>query len=180
MVMQMEISDAIKTRRSIRSFKKDPVPDDLLRQIIEAGAFAPSSHNTQPWEFIIIKDRTTIEKLSRTHEWSAHLKGAPVVIVACGNLKKRDHTFPCMVSVALAVENMLLTINSLGLGTCWTYIHNPELPQAEKNVVEILSLPDHIKPLCMLPVGYPAAIPKSKKTIETENITHREKYIEKT
>jgi len=179
MVMQMEISDAIKTRRSIRSFKKDPVPDDLLRQIIEAGAFAPSSHNTQPWEFIIIKDRTTIEKLSRTHEWSAHLKGAPVVIVACGNLKKRDHVFPCMVSVALAVENMLLAINSLGLATCWTYIHNPELPRAEKNVKETFGLPDHIIPLCMLPIGYPASTQKNKKIVKTEKIIHYEKYSEK-
>lgn len=175
----MEISDAIKTRRSIRSFKKDPVPDELIKQIIEAGALAPSSHNTQAWEFIIIKDKTTIEKLSRAHEWSAHLSCAPVVIVACGNLKKRDHVFPCMVSVALAVENMLLTITSLGLGTCWTYTHNPELPQAEKNVREILCLPDHIIPLCMLPIGYPAAIPKNKKIIKTEEIIHYEKYTEK-
>ncbi len=159
----MELIEAIKTRRSIRSFKKDPVPDELIQQIIEAGAFAPSSHDTRPWEFIIIKDKTTIEKLSRAHEWSAHLKGAPVVIVACGNLKRRDHVFPCMVSVALAVENMLLTITSLGLGTCWTYIHNPELPQAEKNAKEILDLPDHILPLCMLPIGYPEQFPKTKK-----------------
>lgn len=178
----MELSEAIKTRRSIRSFKKDKVPDDLLEKIIEAGAFAPSSHNTRPWEFIIIKDKTTIEKLSRAHEWSAHIKGAPVVIVACGNLKKRDHRghiFPCMVSVALAVENMLLTITSLGLGTCWTYIRNPEHPEAEKNVREILSLPDHILPLCMLPVGYPAVSPKKKKIIKTENIIHYGKYSEK-
>ena len=175
----MEISDTIKTRRSIRSFKKDPVPDELIQQIIEAGAFAPSSHNTQPWEFIIIKDKCTIEKLSKAHEWSTHLSCAPVVIVACGNLKKRDHVFPCMISVTLAVENMLLMINSLGLATCWTYIHNPELPEAEKNVKETLDLPDHIIPLCMLPVGYPSTTPKNKKIVKTEKIIHHEKYSEK-
>jgi len=83
----MDIREAIQKRRSIRRFKPDPVPDDLIQQLLESARLAPSGSNTQPWRFIVIKDAETRQKLQTASYNQRHVGQAPVIIACCADIK---------------------------------------------------------------------------------------------
>jgi nitroreductase len=83
----MDVSEAIKKRRSIRKFKPDPIPEEKIRLLLESARLAPSGTNTQPWRFIIVKDNGTKKKLQEAAHNQRHVKSAPVIIVCCADLK---------------------------------------------------------------------------------------------
>ncbi|MCD6229623.1 MAG: nitroreductase family protein [Candidatus Diapherotrites archaeon] len=152
------------------------VPDKLITELIDCAIHAPSSCNTQPWEFIIIRNKETKEKLSEAHRWCSFIKDAPVVIVVCFDSNKLNLSPSNIATTSVAAENILLAANSLGLGTCWVYIKDYNEPEIEQKVKNTLSIPEHINALCMIPVGYPASKPTSKKLTEIEEIIHFEKW----
>ena len=160
----MDVFEAIKKRRSIRSFQDKAVPDELVRKIIEAGQWAPSATNRQAWRFIIIDDAEVKNKILR--ETSAYfVSKAPLLILVLysnrtDNLEYRDH----LLSAAMAIQNMQLTAYSLGLGTCC--VNN--LPPKYK-LRNILKIPRSYDPVSLLCLGFPKVIPKPlprKNTIE--------------
>ena len=141
----MDVFEAIQERRSIRAYQDKPVPRDKLEKILEAGRLAPSARNIEPWHFIAVTDDEKRKALSKGL-YAKFLSQSPLVIVACGDKKASSDWYA--IDVALALENMILTAVSEGLGTCCVGSFN------EKDVKEVLKVPDNFEVLVMLAVGY--------------------------
>ncbi|MCD6244347.1 MAG: nitroreductase family protein [Candidatus Korarchaeota archaeon] len=157
------------SRRSIRKFKDKPVPDDLILRILDAARFAPSAKNSQPWEFIIVKDRILKEKIGKIHKWASPLLGAPLAIVVACNREASPTSY--LVDCANATMYIMLAAHALGLGTVWI--------QSLRNVEEIqelLKLPEKLIPVAILAVGWPDESPSPKRRKELKEIVHLDKY----
>ena len=141
----MDVFEAIQERRSIRSYQDTPVPREKLEKILEAGRLAPSARNSEPWHFIAVTDKEKRQALSKGL-YAKFLTQAPLVIVACGDKKASPNWYA--IDVALAVENMVLTATSEGLGTCCVGSFD------EKDVKAVVKVPENFEVLVMLAVGY--------------------------
>ena len=167
--MKMNFIELAKSRQSIRSFKSDDVPDNLLIQLLEAAQAAPSAGNCQPWHFYIIKDKGMIQRVREKSCRQAFIESAPVLIVVCADIvrteeryKKRGRELYCIQDTAAAIQNILLCAQSLGLGTCWCGHFG------EKAIAEILNLDNEMHPLAVIAIGYPKTKPKKigRRSIE--------------
>lgn len=158
----MEIFEALKNRRSVRSFEDKPVPEELVKQIIESGQWAPSACNRQDWKFIVIDDKEIRGQI--TKNTSAYfVSKAPLLIMVLysnrtDNLEYKDH----LLSAAMAIQNMQLAAYSLGLGSCC--VNN--LPVKSK-LRKILNIPRHYDPVSLLCLGFPKSWPKPLKRKES-------------
>ncbi len=154
----MEFDDVIKTRRSIRKYKGTPVPQESLMKILEAARIAPSAGHRQPWHFVVVEDKETIEKLAGRSKWAAE---APVMIVGLAD----PVTSPSwsLNDMGIAFEHIVLTATSLGLGTCWM-----GQTKRDSEVKELLGIPDELKVIALTPLGEPDEVkePKARKSLE--------------
>ncbi len=173
----MEVFEAIKGRRSIRAFKEQNVSEETIKKLIESATWAPSAGNIQPWEFIIVKERETKIGLSEAALDQEFLEEAPVLIIVCANEIKssqrygtRGTTLYCIQDTAAAIQNIHLTAFSLGLGTCWVGAFD------ENQAREILHVPEGIRPVAMIPVGYPNEKPKLRERQPLSEIVHSETF----
>ncbi len=148
----MEIMEAIRGRRSTRKFLDRPIEDEKLRAVLEAGRLAPSARNMQDWRFIVVRDEATRQRLAEAARNQEFVGQAPVVIAACGtsNLIMTCGQPAYALDVAIAVDHMTLAAFSLGLGTCWIGAFY------EDQVKKILGVPDEVRVVALLPLGYPA------------------------
>ncbi len=160
----MDIFEAIKGRRSIRSYLGINIEEEKLRRVLEAGRLAPSARNLQDWRFIVVRDPAKRRKLAEAAFNQMFIAQAPVVIAACGT---SDYVMPCgqythVIDVSIALDHMILAAYSEGLGTCWIGAFYEDL------VKEILGVPEHIRVVALLPLGYPADLPRptSRKGLE--------------
>lgn len=161
----MDIYEIIQKRRSVRSYKPDPVPDEKLNKILEAARLAPSAANRQPVYFIVIKNKKIKEALKKAYmeEW---FYTAPVIICACSVLdrawKRSDGKNYADIDAAIAMDHLILAATTEGLGTCWVAAFK------EPVVKSILNLSPGFEPLAMTPLGYPFVIPEPtfRKPIE--------------
>ncbi len=141
----VEVYDAIKARKSVRSYEDKPVPADALDRVLEAGRIAPSASNVQPWHFIVVTDQQKRIALS-AGRYAKFLKNTPVVIVGLGDREAAPEWH--VVDVTIAMENMVLAATAEGLGTCWIgSFHESEVKAA-------LSIPDRWEVVAMLALGY--------------------------
>jgi len=140
---------AIKKRHSIRQYKKKEVPEEMVKDILKAGMFAPSAKNQRSWEFIIVKDT---KKLVPLTIWTLPLKTAPLAIVVIADKNKSSHWVE---DCSAAVENMMLQATEIGLGTCWVQIHSSSTKNAEANIKKMLGIPGNYGVLCMMALGFP-------------------------
>jgi len=154
----LEFDDVIKTRRSIRKYKGTPVPRESLMKILEAARIAPSAGHRQPWHFVVVEDKETIEKLAGRSKWAAE---APVMIVGLAD----PVTSPSwsLNDMGIAFEHIVLTATSLGLGTCWM-----GQTKRDSEVKELLGIPDELKVIALTPLGEPDEVkePKARKSLE--------------
>ncbi len=164
----MEVFEAIQRRHSVRSYLPDKVSNEKIVKILEAGRFAPSAGNIQPWHFIIVTDRQKRNKLSKGR-FAKFLKESPVVLVGCGDKKASPNWYA--VDTTIAMQNMVLTATSEGLGTCWIGSFN------ERQVKKLLNIPERFRVIALLALGY------RRETMElTSKILHlfrRRKTLEK-
>jgi nitroreductase len=142
----MDIFEAVQARRSIRAYQDKPVPTEKLEKILEAARQAPSARNIEPWHFIVVTDQEKRKTLSKGL-YAKFVTQAPLVIVACGNKKASSDWYT--IDTALAMENLILTAIGEGLGTCCVGSFD------EKEVAELLKVPDDFEVLLMITVGYP-------------------------
>lgn len=163
----MDAIKCLKTRRSIRKYTAETVTDKQINEILECARNAPSAHNCQSWEFIVVKDEKKKTQLSQVHQWAGFVKDAPVVIVTCHNKNRDTFTPPSTnrFTPAVAVENILLAAHALGLGACWVYVKDDKEPNIEENVKKILDLPENLEVICQVPIGHPNEKPHIKKLI---------------
>ena len=148
--VEVEVLEAIKTRRSIRRFKKEPVAPDQIEKLLEAGRCAPSSANTQPWEFIVITDTEIKKRISRSFNFGPFLNEAPLAIAV---VVDRLWTALPIQDGSLAAYAIWLAAHSLGLGACWI---NPNIPGG---INKILSIPLTKKLITIMAIGYAAEAP---------------------
>ena len=166
----MDVVAAIKKRRSIRRFLKKSVDDEIIKEMLECAILAPSEGNLQPWRFYVIKNKELKEKLALYALKQEFIAEAPVCIVVCADLKRtspygeRGRTLYCLQSTAAAIQNMMLYAVSRGLGTCWVGAFD------ERKVADALSLPSHLRPVALIPVGYPAEEPETPPRIPLKNV----------
>jgi len=144
----MDVFEAVEKRRSVRSYEPTPVSKDILEKVLEAARVAPSASNRQPWHFIVVTDGEKRKELSKGL-YAKFMVNAPVVIVACGNEQVSPRWY--VVDVSLALQNMVLTAAGEGLGTCYVGSFD------EKAVKELLKIPDDLRVVVLLAVGYPSA-----------------------
>lgn len=169
----MKVSEAIKKRRSVRSYKKDPVPEDKLNKILEAARLAPSAHNAQDWKFVVVKEEKKRKKIAET-SGQRFIAEAPVIIVAVA--QDPDKIMSCgvpqyAVNLAIACDHITLQAVELGLGTCWI----GAFPQ--QGIKDILGVPNGYKIVALLPLGYPADSPGIKSRKEIDEIVRYEKFF---
>ena len=156
--MPVDVMTAIRTRRSVRRFSPEEVPDDLLRSVLEAAHWAPSAHNRQPWYFIVSREQEKREKIAQASTWAKFLPAAPVMILVCTRLDYKGGPTPQKIiewfsiqSTAAAIQNLLLAAHSQGLATCWIGDLNSAL------LAELFTIPKGYEPVAIIALGYPAA-----------------------
>lgn len=171
----MDAIHCIKTRRSVRNFKPDKIPDDILGKILEAATWAPSSGNLQNWEFVVARSPEIKESIARNCHQD-FMARAPVIVVVCSNKKKvsnygkRGEEFFGVQNTAAAAQNILLASHSLGIGTCWIGAFD------EQKLSGMLELPEHVQPVAVIPMGYPEGKPRQTERIPVEEIAFIDKY----
>jgi len=161
-----DVLNAIKDRRTIRRFKPTAIEEETLRVILEAGRWAPSFSNLQPWRFIIVRDQTlkaALDKAARESVLHLGIHEAPVVILVC--VDRRIDPLHAIEAGAAATQNMALAAHSLNLGTGWIGIWGTE---AEAAAQKLLGLPETVRVVSLLPIGVPDETPEShREAIET-------------
>jgi len=168
-----DVLEAIRGRRSIRMYLSTPVETEKIRAILEAGQWAPSSANQQPWHFVVVTDSTTRKKLAEAHSHGRFMAESPVVFVVLSD-PKRDPRYH-LADAHNAVENMLLAAYSLGLGSCWMGVRDTQI---EPRFREILGIPEELRVVCSVAVGYSAIKPTSTR-FPLDQIVSYEMFVAK-
>lgn len=163
----MKFIELAEKRCSIRGYKPDPVPEEMLNEILEAGNLAPTAKNLQPFHLIVVREAAGRDALSNAYP-APFFREAPVVVVVCvepadGWVRGRfDGKNYCEVDAAIAIDHMTLAATDLGLGTCWIVAFDPD------KVTEAMGLPAGIEPLVLLPIGFPSieGVEKTRKPLK--------------
>lgn len=163
----MEVFDAVRTVLAVREYQDRPLPPDAVRRIVEAGRLTASAMNAQPWHFIVVEERETIRQLARLAPTGPYVAGAPLVIVVA----IEDSRF-AVSDASRAVQSMMLTAWSEGIGSNWVGFHGLDGMKA------LLGIPDAIEVLAILPFGYPAQARGrgKKKRKALSEVAHRERF----
>lgn len=146
--------EAILSRRSIRKFTKEPVSDEIVKELLKAAMSAPSAVNQQPWHFIVIKDRQILDEIPKIQPYSRMLRDAPVAVVVCGDLNLEKAKGFWVLDCSAATQNILIAAQAKGLGTVWLGFYPRE--DRVKGLQELLGIPEHVIPFSVIPIGYPA------------------------
>lgn len=169
----MEVMEAIKGRRAVRRFQDRDIPLEDMRKILEAGIWAPSGSNVQPWEFVVVMERDNVEKVKLL---SPGMFGNPAaLVVLCVNRKLAERggklgKESALMDVSMAAQNMMLMAYSLGIGSC------PVLSFNKAALRELLNIPGHVEPVLILIFGYPKVWPKPPRRKPLREVAHVEEY----
>jgi len=166
----MDALEAIRTRRSIRQYQDKPVPQDLVQQVLAAAMSAPSACNAQPWQFVVIRDRTILKEIPRINSHAAMAEQAPLAILVCGDLSLEISPGFWVIDCAAAVQNLLLAAHALGLGAVWTGVY-PCQDRIE-GFRRLLNLPQQVVPHSLIPLGYPAEEPAHEDRFRADHVHH--------
>jgi nitroreductase len=168
------MNDTLKTifsRKSIRSYKDEPVSREKLEMLIKAGMAAPTAVDKRPWEFIVITDRKVLNQLADALPYAKMASSAAAAIIVGGDVRKQWGGMESdywIMDCSAATENILLAAESMGLGAVWTAIY-PEDARI-RAVRQILGIPPHIVPLNLVPVGVPAGRERAKDKYDPKQI----------
>jgi nitroreductase len=173
----LEIPDAILKRKSVRAYAPKGLTDEELEALIKAAISAPSAGNMQPWGFVAVRDRGVKEALVEAAHGQSFIASAPVVIVVCADPARttprygeRGEKLYCLQDTAAAVENIMLTAAHNGLGTCWIGAFDEGMAAAA------IGLPGGIRPVAMIPVGYPAQDPTPRPRRPVAEVLHMDHW----
>ena len=167
---QETIIENILTRVSVRKFTGEKISEEQIQTLLQCAMAAPSAMNHQPWAFVVVTEDSVLAQLGQAFPYSRCDQQPACAIVPCGDLSKAivgSEDF-WINDVSAATENLLLAAHAMGLGAVWTGLH-PNMERATE-AQRLLGLPEHIVPLCIVPVGVPAEQPEVKDKWNTENI----------
>lgn len=166
----MDILDAIKGRRSIRRFKSAPLPPSLIGTLEDSLLDAPSAGNLQSRRFCFVFREETRKQLAEAASGQDFIADAPLAVVCCADLLsaqqygERGRSLYCLQDVAASIQNLMLAAYSLGLGTAWVGAFD------ENQVSRTLNLPHHLRPVAIIPVGYPDESPPRPRRVPKEEL----------
>jgi nitroreductase len=147
----METLKAIKTRRSVREFLEKEVEDEKITEILEAGRWAPSGLNNQPWRFVVIGDNEPKSRLSEQTHYGSIIESAPVCVAVFMDQEEGYDRTKDLQAIGACIQNMLLAAHSLNLGGCWL----GEILKNKDRVNDILNVPDSYELMAIVAIGYP-------------------------
>lgn len=170
----MNFQDLIRARYSCRAYRRNPVTEDQLEQVLEAARLAPTASNRQPFRLVVIRTAGREQELGRVYDKDWFVQ-APLVIAACGVpaenwMRAQDGKNYNDVDVAIAMDHLILAAADLGLGTCWIAAFDPAAAR------EVLALPEGVEPVAFTPLGHPADTPGQKTRKDASDLVHYEKY----
>ncbi|MFH0924371.1 MAG: nitroreductase family protein [bacterium] len=145
--------NAIFKRRSIRKYTTLAVSSELVEELLMAGMNAPSAGNEQPWHFVVIDQRSVLDRIPGIHPHSTMIKTAPVAILVCGDLTLEQHKGYWIQDCSAATENILIYVAEKGLGAVWLGVYPRE--ERVNGIKKLLDIPEHIIPFALIPLGYP-------------------------
>ncbi|RKY01307.1 nitroreductase family protein [Candidatus Poribacteria bacterium] len=164
----MDAIEALKTRRSVRSFKPDPVPREVIEEIIDCARLAPSAMNLQPWEFVVVTDESMRKRIADLTDYGKFIAQAPVCIaVFCKDVKYY------LEDGCAATENILIAARARGLGSCW--VAGDKKFYAE-SVAELLGVPKGYKLVSLIALGYPDREPGMPSKRPLSEVLHWERF----
>ncbi len=173
----MELQKALRTRRSVRAFRPDPLPEELLERLVELANTAPSAGNLQSRDFVLVTAEDTRRALARAALDQEFITQAPAVLVVCANVErirsrygKRGTDLYAVQDAAAATENFLLAAHDAGLGAVWVGAFD------EDAVRRILSMPDISRPVALVPVGTPAETPEAPDRLPLRFVLHWQRW----
>jgi len=164
----MTVFDAIMNRRSVRSFEDKFIPSEIIDKFVDALIWAPSAGNLQSRKFFFVKDETTRKKLASAALGQSFIAHAPLVVVGCADSSismrygKRGVSLYAIQDVSASLTNLMLLATEEGLGTVWVGAFD------EAAVTDVLGLPNNLRPVAIMPVGYPAKIPSPPRRVSRE------------
>jgi nitroreductase len=169
----MDVFEAIRTRKSIRSYSNRAVEEGKLDQIFQAAGLAPSASNRQEWRFVVVRNQETRHLLSIAAEGQGFVAEAPIVIAGCA--EESSHVMSggqpsYAIDLTITLDHMILAATALGLGTCWIGAFS------EDRVREILDIPKSVRVVGLLTIGYPKSIPGSSHRKPIREIVFDEKW----
>jgi nitroreductase len=169
----MDALQAIRTRRSIRAYTDQAVPETIIDELLGAAMQAPSARNQQPWHFVVLTRRDRLNALAEIMPYGKMLHHAPLGIVVCADLEHETSPGYWVEDCSAATQNLLLAAHALGLGAVWLGMY----PSATRvaAVRALLGLPEGVTPLCGIAVGYPAEAVPPVDRYQSERV-HREKW----
>ncbi len=173
----MRIPDIIRDRKSIRAFTAQEISDAEAETLVESACLAPSAGNLQPWEFVVVREPGVKRRLVSAAHGQSFISKAPVVFVVCAvpgrsasGYGSRGRGLYCLQDTAAAIQNLLLTAIANGLGSCWIGAFD------EGRTAEALGLPEGVRPVAIVPVGYPAESPRHRPRRPVKQVTHWDKW----
>ena len=162
--------NAIYKRRSIRKYTSKEVPDEKLLEFVKAGMNAPSAGNQQPWRFVIVTERSILDKIPGIHPYAEMLKQAPAAIIVCGDLDLESHKGYWVQDCSACTENILLEIADQGFGGVWLGVYPRE--DRVEGLRKLLNIPENVVPLALIAVGYPAEQKPPKNEFDKSRIRY--------
>ncbi len=167
--------EAIKTRRSIRRYKETPVPENLLKEVLNAARLAPSADNAQPWKIIVVRDEQAKQRVTQACNSQRFMVQAPVILVVVGI---PDEAFQMVggymsshvIDASIALDHLTLAAHSLGLGTCWIAWFK------EEKVKDVLGIPEDVRVVALTPLGYPDEDPERPPRKNLEELVVYDRY----
>ena len=169
----MDTLTAIATRRSIRKYTSEPVPEELITSLLRAAMMAPSAGNQQAWHFVVITDRERLQRITSIHPYVGMAAKAPLAILVCGDESREKFPGYWPQDCSAAMQNLLLAAHAQGLGAVWTGVY----PMAERieGFKDTFSLPDKVIPLGLAVIGWPAQKLPSRDRFNPERV-HRDRW----
>lgn len=166
-----ELLDVMYSRRSIREFGDEPVTGEQVEAMLKAGMAAPSAQNLRPWHFVVVRKRKKLDALSEVHKYAHMLAKAPLAIIVCGDEDVSSKHW--VEDTCAATQNILLAATALGLGGVWVSLYPKK--KYQKQVRELLDIPDHVGVLCALAIGHPAEKKKARTQYDPK-LVHDEEW----
>lgn len=164
----MEAIECILTRRSIRKYKKEPIPPEMIKELLTGAMAAPSARNEQPWHFIVITERSILDQIPKIHPYAQMVKEAPLAILVSGDLHLVNHEGYLVEDCSAATQNLLLSAHAKGLGAVWLGIYPRE--ERIKEFKKLFSLPENIIPVSLVAIGYPAEKKKPENRYQESRV----------
>lgn len=160
--------ELLLTRRSIRRFTPEPVTETELEDVLRAAMHAPSAGNQQPWHFVMIRNRETLNTIADIHPHAQMLREAPAAILICGEESLEKHKGYWVQDCSAATQNALLALHSKGLGGVWLGIYPRQ--DRMKAIAELLQIPDSITPFSAVALGHPAEQPAAADRFRKDRV----------